>query len=200
MNIFLTEELLKSISYTSKFTQSLKTLSLRKTPIEQILFDVSQYRNYYAKMLIEHDSLISSRFKSDDSIMRKYEKTLRTDGGFKQCFNDVLGFRIHLDKYPNTFPDYFRVVDLRKGKKTDDGYHAIHLYYQRDSHSYPIEVQLWCEDDYLFNIWSHKYLYKYVEPDIGRELYQLYSNGMIASEEGFKKQFGKLRGGKTDGK
>lgn len=70
------------------------------------------------------------RFKSDDSIMRKYEKTIRTSGGFKQCFNDVLGFRIQLDQYPTEFPEYFRVVDLRDGKQIDDGYRAIHLYYQ----------------------------------------------------------------------
>lgn len=194
-NIFLTEDLLKSISYTSQFSQSLKTLSLRNTAIDKILSDVNRYRDFYTKMLFEHDSLISSRFKSDDSIMRKYEKTLRTNGGFKQCFNDVLGFRIHLDQYPDRFPDYFRVVDLRKGKKIDDGYRAIHLYYQRDSHSYPIEVQLWCEDDFLFNIWSHKYLYKYVEPDIGRELFQLYRGGAIVSEEEFKKMYEQLRGG-----
>lgn len=198
--IFLTEELLRSISYTSQFTQSLKTMSLRNTSIEKILSDVSQYRTYYAKILIEHDSLISSRFKSDDSIMRKYEKTLRTNGGFKQCFNDVLGFRIHLDEYPKEFPEYFRVVDLRSGKKIDDGYHAIHLYYQRDSHSYPIEVQLWCGDDYLFNIWSHKYLYKYVESDVGKELYQLYCEGTIKSEDEFRKQFNSLVRGEKNGK
>ena len=76
--------------------------------------------------------------------MRKYEKTLTNHGGFKQCFNDVLGFRLRFDEYPNDFPDYFRVVDLRNGKQVDDGYRAIHLYYQRDSLAYPIEVQLWC--------------------------------------------------------
>jgi len=51
--------------------------------------------------------------------MRKYEKTLANHGGFKQCFNDVLGFRLRFDKYPNDFPDYFRVVDLRNGKQVD---------------------------------------------------------------------------------
>lgn len=74
--------------------------------------------------------------------MRKYEKTLANHGGFKRCFNDVLGFRLRFDEYPVSFPDYFRVVDLRNGKQVDDGYRAIHLYYQRDSLAYPIEVQL----------------------------------------------------------
>lgn len=88
------------------------------------------------------ENLIGSRFKSDDSIYRKYEKTLRNGGGFKQCFNDILGFRLHLKKYPLEYPEYFRVVDLRVGKQVDDGYRAIHLYYQRDSFTYPIEIQL----------------------------------------------------------
>ena len=92
---------------------------------------------------------------------RKYEKTFRTGGGFKQCFNDVLGFRLLFEEYPDAFPDYFRVVDLRRGKKIDDICHAIHLYYQRDNLAYPIEVQLWGGKDYLFNLWSHRHIYKY---------------------------------------
>ena len=66
---------------------------------------------------------------------------------FKQCFNDVLGFRLRFEDYPKEYPDYFRVVDLRRGKKIDDGYRAIHLYYQRDNLAYPIEIQLWCGND-----------------------------------------------------
>lgn len=52
-------------------------------------------------------------------------------------------FDYGLRNNPDAFPDYFRVVDLRRGKKIDDGYRAIHLYYQQDNLAYPIEVQLW---------------------------------------------------------
>lgn len=72
----------------------------------------------YIDVLVQ-ENLIGSRFKSDDSIMRKYKKTITTGGGFKQCFNDILGFRLRFECYPKEFPDYFRVVDLRKGKKSD---------------------------------------------------------------------------------
>ena len=123
--------------------------------------------------------MIGSRFKSDDSLLRKYDKILKNNGGFKQCFNDVLGFRLKFNEYPTEYPSYFRVVDLRKGKKIDDGYHAIHLYYQRDNLAYPIEVQLWCGDDYNFNIWSHRYVYKYKQPEIGKKLYEEYKSGII---------------------
>lgn len=107
-------------------------------------------------------------------------------GGFKQCFNDVLGFRLHFDKYPKEYPEYFRVVDLRNGKKVDDGYRAIYLYYQRDNLAYPIEIQLWCEEDYQFNIWSHKLVYKYWDAEVGKELYKKYRSGIIGTEEDFK--------------
>lgn len=36
MDLFLSEDILADISYTSRFTQSLKTISLRKTPLEEI--------------------------------------------------------------------------------------------------------------------------------------------------------------------
>lgn len=193
MDLFLSEEILADIFYTSRFTQSLKTISLRKTPLEDILRDISLYRAEFAQKIVTQHNLIGSRFKSRDSILKKYEKTLRTGGGFKQCFNDVLGFRLHFAEYPEAFPEYFLVVDLKNGKQTDDGYRAVHLYYQRDAHSYPIEIQLWCGKDYLFNIWSHKWIYKYLNPSIGKNLYEQYLNNNIKTEAEFIAKLAALR-------
>lgn len=184
MDTFIPREILDMLSYQSALGQSLKQISLRETPLERILDDISKYRSSYIDVLVQ-ENLIGSRFKSEDSILRKYEKTLRTGGGFKQCFNDVLGFRLRFEEYPDTFPDYFRVVDLRRGKKIDDGYRAIHLYYQRDNLAYPIEVQLWCGRDYLFNLWSHRHVYKYQSPEVGQALYREYSGGLIQTEQDF---------------
>lgn len=144
--------------------------------------------------ILVQENLIGSRFKSADSILRKYEKTLRNGGGFKQCFNDVLGFRLHFTEYPTEYPEYFRVVDLRNGKQIDDGYRAIHLYYQKDNLAYPIEVQLWCGEDYQFNIWSHRFVYKYRGTETGRKMYELYKAGEIKTEEDFIKEINKLEG------
>ncbi len=184
LNNIIDKSVLDKLSYTSTLGQSLKQISLSKTSIATILDDIGKYRSTYIDTIISQH-LIGSRFKSDDSIIRKYDKTISSGGGFKQCFNDVLGFRLHLDQYPLSFPDYFRVVDLRKGKLNDDGYRAIHLYYQRDNLAYPIEVQLWCGMDYNFNIWSHKYTYKYKPTGLNLELYKMYVNGIIQTEQDF---------------
>lgn len=188
---FIEKSILDEISYTTTLGQSLKQISLRKTPLETILADINMYRSAYMNIVVQ-ENLIGSRFKSEDSIIRKYEKTIRIGGGFKQCFNDVLGFRLRFDEYPNEFPEYFRVVDLRDGKKVDDGYRAIHLYYQKDNLAYPIEIQLWCADDYQFNVWSHKLVYKYYNEEVGKSLYERYKSGKINSEEEFLREMQKL--------
>lgn len=193
---FISKKILDELSYTSTLGQSLKQISLSKTPIEQIIQDIGRYRASYVDILIQ-ENLIGSRFKSDDSIYRKYEKTLKNKGGFKQCFNDVLGFRLHLEKYPTEFPEYFRVVDLRCGKQVDDGYRAIHLYYQRDNKAYPIEIQLWCGTDFQYNIWSHKYIYKYDNSEIGKVMHQLYTQNEIRTESDFIEKLEELRGKKN---
>lgn len=184
MDLFISKDVLDMLSYRPTLGQSLKQISLSATPISVILNDIAKYRAGYVDTLMQ-ENLIGSRFKSEDSIMRKYEKTIANHGGFKQCFNDVLGFRLRFDEYPNSYPDYFRVVDLRNGKRVDDGYRAIHLYYQRDNLAYPIEVQLWYGKDYYFNLWSHQYVYKYKSPEIGQKLYQEYNAGMIKTEQAF---------------
>lgn len=191
MNEFISKDILDMLSYHSTLGQSLKQISLRGTPIETILDDIAKYRASYIDTLVQ-ENLIGSRFKSEDSILRKYRKTIASHGGFKQCFNDVLGFRLRFDEYPDTFPDYFRVVDLRNGKQIDDGYRAIHLYYQRDNLAYPIEVQLWCGRDYYFNLWSHQYIYKYKSPEVGQRLYQEYAAGLIKTEQEFQKRLQEL--------
>lgn len=193
---FISKDVLDLLSYRSTLGQSLKQIHLSRTPIEAILEDIAKYRESYIETFVQ-ENLIGSRFKSDDSILRKYEKVLRTGGGFKQCFNDVLGFRLKFDEYPTEFPDYFRVVDLRQGKQVDDGYRAIHLYYQWDSWSYPIEVQLWCGRDFFFNIWSHQYAYKYSSETIGLHLRELFDAGDIQTEQAFKNKLKELTS--TDG-
>ncbi len=193
MEQFVSKEILDELSYTSTLGQSLKQISLSKTPLDKIIQDIGKYRANYVDILIQ-ENLVGSRFKSDDSIYRKYKKTLNNHGGFKQCFNDVLGFRLHMEEYPTQFPDYFRVVDLRNGKKEDDGYRAIHLYYQRDNLAYPIEIQLWCGNDFRYNVWSHRHIYKYDDVEIGKEMYDLYSKNQISSEEEFIDCLNRLRG------
>ncbi len=193
MDQFIPKEILDELSYSSTLGQSLKQISLRKTPIETIIQDIGRYRANYVDVLIQ-ENLIGSRFKSDDSIYRKYEKTIKQNGGFKQCFNDVLGFRLRMEEYPTEFPEYFRVVDLRRGKQIDDGYRAIHLYYQRDNKAYPIEIQLWCGKDYQFNVWSHRHVYKYSDAETGRNMYQLYCDGHITDETEFLKRLEEVRG------
>jgi len=193
MDQFIAKETLDLLSYHSSLGQSLKQISLRQTPLEAILEDIAKYRSSYIDALVQ-ENLIGSRFKSEDSILRKYQRTLLTGGGFKQCFNDILGFRLRFETYPEKYPDHFRIADLRNGKQTDDGYRAVHLYYQRDNMSYPIEVQLWCGKDYLFNLWSHKYIYKYKSPETGRKLYQAFSEGNIQTEQEFLIQLSRLGG------
>lgn len=193
MEKFIDKEQLDKLSYRSQLGKSLKQISLRSTPLEDILEDIGRYRAEYIDTLIQ-DNLIGSRFKSDDSIMRKYKKTLDNNWGFKQCFNDVLGFRLKFDEYPTEFPDYYRVVDLRNGKQIDDGYRAIHLYYQKDSYHYPIEIQLWCADDYQYNVWSHLHVYKYDSPEIGKKLHDEYFKRGINTEEEFVKLLEEVKG------
>lgn len=112
---FISEKILSEISYKSTLGQSLKQIFLRKTPLDDILKDIKKYRSEYTDIVVQ-ENLIGSRFKSDDSVIRKYEKTLRMGGGFKQCFNDVLGFRLHFDKYPEKYPEY-KYCDAEVGKE-----------------------------------------------------------------------------------
>lgn len=83
MDLFIPKDILDILSFKSALGKSLKQISLRETALDLILEDISRYRATYIDLLVQ-ENLIGSRFKSDDSIMRKYDKTIRAQGGFKQ--------------------------------------------------------------------------------------------------------------------
>jgi putative GTP pyrophosphokinase len=181
------KEFLDSVSYeTKQFDKALKNLHLSKISLSAVLRDLMEYGH-----IIGHKSdmiaYVPYRVKTQQSAVLKYDKYLATGGQFLTCFNDFLGFRVRLPVYlaENEFPGYYRVVDLTKGKQVDDGYRAQHLYYVRDNSSYPIEVQIWSDADYNFNLWAHNYLYKYTNAAIGLALRRLYDKGEIKSEQEF---------------
>ncbi|WP_204791756.1 hypothetical protein [Oscillibacter sp. CU971] len=82
MDAFISKEILDMLSYRSGPRQSLKQISLRETPLERILDDIAKYRSSCIDVLVQ-ENMIGSRFKSEGSILSKYEKPLLNGGGFK---------------------------------------------------------------------------------------------------------------------
>ena len=81
----------------------------------------------------------------------------------------------------------FRVADMTKGKATDDGYRGVHVYYQKSSKHYPIEIQFNTLYDRQLNNWLHDYLYKKEYPiEIGKIMRDKYEKGVIHSKNDFE--------------
>lgn len=63
----------------------------------------------------------------------------------------------------------------------------MHVYYQRDSKYYPIEIQLNTLYDRQLNNWLHDYLYKKDYPnEVGEKMREHYENGKIRNVDDFK--------------
>lgn len=187
-------KVLDNVSYESKLGKNLKN-TLRKFDKEELFRELKDCRVHYKRNLL----LIpyTHRIKSPNSIEMKYNKYYSSKE-VKSCFNDVLGVRILVDsldllllklnEYISvTDSKILHLADLRLGKKVDDGYSAIHLYYQKSNIHYPIEVQFWNKSDYNFHNWTHKYSYKYKDSRYGKVMRELFSKGVIKSEDDFLK-------------
>lgn len=193
-------KVLDSISYESKLGKNLKN-TLRKFDKEELFKELEDCAEYY----YDNNKLLygyTYRIKSLQSIKMKYDRYYPSKE-VKSCFNDVLGIRVlvgsldllflQLDKHmTNTSSKLLHLADLRLGKKVDDGYRALHLYYQKSNIHYPIEVQFWNKVDYNFHNWTHKYSYKYKDSRYGKVMRELFSKGVIKSEEDYLKYLSKL--------
>ena len=183
VNIFsiLTEDFLKSISYKSCIPQSTHNLTVTQSILNMVLCDVTAY----SCKLLSNETLpvFNYRIKAVSSILGKIKRYPNLS--FQSIFNDILSIRIKVKDYIKDTPPYLRYVDLRNGKKNDDGYRAQHLYYKLDNHHYTIEIQLWSDHDYNFNSWSHSYAYKHTDNEKLLQVRKMYDSGVIKTPEDF---------------
>lgn len=177
------EEQLCSWSFRSSLGKSLKKVSLTPDVVDIVKLDATVYQNSLLTHLV--DANIMYRIKTADSIDRKIER--KGEYGFSAVFNDLLGIRMIVSEYPKDYPGYYRVVDMRNGKRIDDGYRGVHLYYQRDNYSYIIEVQLWSDRDRVFNDWSHANGYKVLSPEVLLQVRKQYDAGLAYGADDFER-------------
>lgn len=180
---------LDAISYETKLGKNLKN-TLRKVDKDLLMDELKDYRLFLKKRRRLLDQY-TYRIKSLQSIDLKYDRYYPTKE-IGTCFNDILGIRIiGLDYDSDLSDENIRHVDMSNGKKNDDGYRGYHIYYKKSNFHYPIEVQFFTERDYIFNMWLHKYVYKYKDNRIGIKLKDLYDKGIIQNEDNFKEELKK---------
>lgn len=180
---------LDAISYETKLGKNLKN-TLRKVDKELLMGELNDYRLFLKKRRRLLDEY-TYRIKSLQSINLKYDRYYPAKE-IGTCFNDILGIRIIVLDYDIDLSDEnIRHVDMSNGKKNDDGYRGYHIYYKKSNFHYPIEVQFFTERDYIFNMWLHKYVYKYKDNMIGIKLKNLYDKGIIQNEDDFKEELKK---------
>lgn len=182
-------DLLSNLSYRTNLNKSLKN-TLRKFDKTELFEELNEMIMYFTE---EADRIThEKRVKALQSCLVKYERYF-PNKQVEKVFNDILGIRIVIDDYTLldkiTFPPQTKIADMQHGKANDDGYRGVHVYYQKDHFHYPIEIQFVTAKDRQFNEWLHIYLYKYVnDTSIGQHLRRLYENGIIQTEEDFRKE------------
>lgn len=183
-------DIISKINYTTLLNISFKN-TLRKFDKTELFADIKNYRRYLYDFISSNsdDILAECRIKATQSMQLKYDKYYPSTE-LDKCFNDILGIMLIVDNY-NDFKEFVRdntkLIDMSNGKRVDDGYRAIHLYYQTDRKHYPIEIQLVTQRDRIFNEWLHIFVYKYKDREIGIKLKEIYDNGLITNEEDFIK-------------
>lgn len=184
----LSIEILDSLSYKTNLTVSMKR-TLRHFNKQDVLQDIRNAREWYNTQAIIYKLPIDLRIKSIGSAELKFNRY--PDSTFSRVFNDILGFRSICSNYEEVISleteEKIRIVDMSKGKKNDDGYRGVHVYYQKDNFHYPIEIQFNTYYDRQFNNWMHDLFYKRGYDDaIGRYLRKSYEDGRIKNIKEFK--------------
>ena len=183
------EMLCYQTSLNSRLSRSLSNFDK-----DMLMNDIQQAIYFYNERL-EHIEKFSSsyRIKSMQSIKVKYDR-YDQHIAVERVYNDLLGFRLLCNDYEDidlSEKIIRRISDMRYGKKIDDGYRGIHIYIQPTHEYYPIEIQFNTYKDRLFANWTHIYLYKQKNADIGSNLRRLYDDGVIKSEDDFRRELAK---------
>ena len=153
----LSEEKLHQLSYRSKLGLSLKN-TLHHFEKNQILSELIEMRRWLNELDLLDEVDLDYRIKSVESIEGKYNRYINSNRQTRQIFNDILGFRGFCDDYDDVRDldsSIFHIADMTKGKKNDDGYRGMHIYYEVDNFTYPIEIQFKTLYDRQINNWLH---------------------------------------------
>lgn len=180
--------ILDSLSYESRLGISLKK-NLHYFEKDALLQELIAMTEWLDTQTALDDIALDYRIKSVDSIVSKYDRYF-PDHQVRKVFNDILGFRAFCDRYDDLLlidAPQFHVENVSLGKAVDDGYRGVHIYYQRSSSFYPIEIQYNTLYDRQLNNWLHDYLYKKNYPSsIGKEMRKMYEAGCIKNEKDFE--------------
>ena len=184
----LSKDILDNLSYKSNLGISLKR-NLHYFNKEDVMKEMKEFTDWLVDNEMTSELALDYRIKSMESISSKFDRYY-PDHQLRKVFDDILGFRAFCDSYDDVlkleFPN-IRIVDMTKGKANDDGYRGVHVYYQRDTDYYPIEIQFNTLYDRQINNWLHDYVYKKNYPlSVGKELRRQYENGNIKNVEEFE--------------
>ena len=174
-----TKEFLDELSFKASFSKSTGNMSVTDDVIDIVTKDAQAYFSKIAKSGLSMKGA-NLRVKTPDSIKRKVDRKAHMK--FQSIFNDILGIRLVVPYFPDEYPDYFRVVDMRNGKVDDDGYRAVHLYYKKDNSHYVIEIQLWLESDLIFNETIHSNGYKIKSSKTLLEARKAFDSGILKTK------------------
>ena len=182
-------KLLSILSVESKKGYNLRK-TLRHFDKNILIEEACQIAEYYDGLENVLDEVSADyRIKSAQSIVMKYDRYYPVTEAEK-VFNDIIGFRLLCSSYEQilcTREEFFRTANMANGKKNDDGYRGVHLYYQPSHRHYPIEFQFNTFYDRQCNDWLHIFVYKRnIDPSVGRLLRERYEAGEIHSTEEFK--------------
>ena len=189
----LSKDILDKLSYKSNLGISLKR-NLHYFNKEDVMKEMITLVGWLKNQSVLEDVPIDFRIKSMESISSKFDRYY-PGHQLRKVFDDILGFRAFCDSYDDVlkleFPN-IRIVDMTKWKANDDGYRGVHVYYQRDTDYYPIEIQFNTLYDRQINNWLHDYVYKKNYPlSVGKELRRQYENGNIKNVEEFEEVLAK---------
>lgn len=186
----LSVKILEQLSYESKLGMSIKK-NLHYFDKEKLMKELFDMAEWYDEQFVLEEVALDYRIKSMESILSKYDRYYPSSQ-VRKVFNDILGFRAFCDSYDsvlNLDKDKFRIADMSTGKAKDDGYRGVHVYFQKNSKCYPIEIQFNTLYDRQLNNWLHDYLYKKSYPDnVGVKLRNKYEAGEIRNEKEFKEE------------
>nr|WP_307989750.1 hypothetical protein [uncultured Niameybacter sp.] len=114
----------------------------------------------------------SQRIKSYQSLKEKWNKNLGKSKQLREVINDIIGIRLIMNRsyeeillWVNQLKKdcayNIKIVDFHEVPKArDDGYRGIHVYFKENPMGFPIELQIWNQDDALLNFYTHDIIYK----------------------------------------
>lgn len=152
-------EVLIELSMKSSLDRNIRRALVFEIDKDIIVDDIERWHNHYLMGYLK-SYYAEVNFLDINELLNRTTKHDNRELVVATWMYDALSITCIVDCYSPLYPEYLKVSTTQYIDLLCNGCRGVYLEFQMTAYHYPIQLQIYTEEDYLFKTWHSKYIVK----------------------------------------